>query len=104
MDYIKQLKKNDQKIAEIMDIFNKKNVEGTFQIQVDNSKYIKKEDFKILCSTISLLFYQMTDSWREYVIDIEKEVSEDKEVFWKWKLNDKGKKIYDKRAKQITLK
>ena len=46
----------------------------------------------------------MTDAWKEYVIDIEKEISEDKEIIWKWKLNEKGQKIYNKIAKDMAVK
>lgn len=104
MDYWKQQKKTNQKILEILDIFNKKKVEGTFTIQVDNIKYVKKTDFKITCASVSLLYYEMTDAWKEYVIDIEKEVTEDKEIVWKWKLNEKGEKIYRKISKEMSLK
>jgi hypothetical protein len=104
MDYWKQQKKTNQKILEILDIFNKKKVEGTFTIQVDNLKYVKKTDFKITCASVSLLYYEMTDAWKEYVIDIEKEVTEDKEIVWKWKLNEKGEKIYRKISKEMSLK
>jgi hypothetical protein len=71
---------------------------------VDNLKYVKKTDFKITCASISLLYYEMTDAWKEYVIDIEKEVTEDKEIVWKWKLNEKGEKIYRKISKEMSLK
>lgn len=104
MDYWKQQKKTNQKILEILDIFNKKKVEGTFTIQVDNLKYVKKTDFKITCASVSLLYYEMTDAWKEYIIDIEKEVTEDKEIVWKWKLNEKGEKIYRKISKEMSLK
>lgn len=104
MNYWKQQKKTNQKILEILDIFNKKKVEGTFTIQVDNIKYVKKTDFKITCASVSLLYYEMTDAWKEYVIDIEKKVTEDKEIVWKWKLNEKGEKIYRKISKEMSLK
>ena len=104
MDYMKQLQKNNKKIAEIMDIFNKRKVEGNFKIQVDNSKYEEKENFQNTGAMVSWLFYQMTESWREHVIDIEKEINADKEIIWKWKFNDKGQKLYNKRAKELTLK
>ena len=104
MDYIKQIQKNNKKIAEIMSIFNKRKVEGKCKIQIDNLKYVEKEDFQITGASVSWLFYQMTEYWRDYVVDIEKEVNEDKEVTWKWKFNDKGQKSYNKRAKELTLK
>lgn len=104
MDYWKKQKKNNQKILEILEIFNKRNLEGTFTIQTDNTKYVKKTDFKTTCASVSALYYEMTDTWKEYVIDIEKEISKDNEIIWKWKLNEKGQKIYNKIAKGMAVK
>ena len=42
MDYWKKQKKDNKKILEILEIFNKRKLEGTFNIQTDNTKYVKK--------------------------------------------------------------
>jgi hypothetical protein len=104
MEYIKYLEKKKKQIGRILEILNKNKVEGNFNIQVDNFKYIKKEDFKITCATTSILYHNITESWRDNIIDIIRDEGHaDKEIYWKWILDEKGKKIYNKIAKQNTV-
>jgi hypothetical protein len=104
MEYLKKLKKQNEKIAELLNLFNKYKIEGTCKFQVDNLKYITKEDFKTTGAMVSWLYHQMTESWRDYIVDMEKEVTCDNEVIWRWKFNEKGQKIYNKIANKMALK
>ena len=104
MEYLKKLKKQNEKIAELLNLFNKYKIEGTCKFQVDNLKYITKDDFKTTCASVSYLYHQMTEQWRDHIIDMEKEITGDKEIVWRWKFDSKGQKIYNKIANEMALK
>lgn len=101
-DYLKQLQTRNKTVAKLLDIFLKKIQDTTFQIQIDNAKYIVKKDFKITCATVMSLYYELNEEWRDHIIGMHETESDSKEYkCWRWEFDDKGKKIYDKINKKL---